>query len=161
VGKTNKEGLLLWAFKRIYSNRKSEISYRNFLSKFPHSLNKNNPANSTLFLFRPRKIGPAFLALKNWPSDGKIDPGCMWPEFSLPLLHSTAQVWPLLAAQIWPRTRPLCLSCSLFFSCPSTLFLFSQMRMCVPLTLNPSIYLSNSLFQETSRSLQKYTFVNY
>jgi hypothetical protein len=32
------------------------------------------------------------------------------------------------------------------------------MRMCVPLTLNPSIYLSNSLFQETSRNIRKPTW---
>jgi hypothetical protein len=49
-----------------------------------------------LCFFQPRKIGPTFLALKNRPSDGC----CMWPKFDLPLLHNTAQVWPLLAAQI-------------------------------------------------------------
>jgi hypothetical protein len=153
VVKTSKEGLLLWAFKRIYSSRKSEISQQvSSLGK------KNSPANLACFFgpaFSAPKNQPFFFGREKWaqlfqPSDGC----CMWPEFDLPLLHSTAQVWPLLAAQIWPRTRPLCLSCSLFFSCPSNLFLFSQMRMCAPLTLNPSIYLSNSLFQETSRSFQ-------
>jgi hypothetical protein len=133
---------------------------RNFLQKFPQqvsSLARQKQPNKLGLLFRPHFFDPSFSSLKN----RLPEICCMWPEFGLSLLPNMALVRPPLAAQVWPRTRPLPQLLSLSFSCPSTLFLFSQMRMCVPLTLSPSIYLSSSLFQKTSRSLQKYTFVNY
>jgi hypothetical protein len=151
-GKPAKRGLYWAFKREITAAEISEISYKIFPETFLSPSQQNNPANllygpATSGHVQPSKyslctgtllagwyglctasgwlsrFGPdSASSLVKEPWNRPLDGCCIWPEFGLPLLHSTAQVWPLLAAQIWPRTRPLCLSCSLFFSCPSTLF---------------------------------------
>jgi hypothetical protein len=106
--------------------------------------------SSASFLTRSAKTThqtrPAFLALKNQP----LEIYCMLPKFILSLLPIMALVRPPLDTQEWPKTHPLPQLFALSFSCPSTLFLFSQMRMC----LSPSALLFISLIHFFNRLLK-------